>query len=88
VIITTVRPVTPLSTRTRSGSRADLLAVAAGVALVVLAALVGRGLLAAGVDIFLGRPPPLAVWLPHTGARLSEAHDEWAAEPRASASGF
>ncbi|GAA2550085.1 hypothetical protein [Pseudonocardia hydrocarbonoxydans] len=57
----------PPSLRTRSGTTADLLAVAAGVALVGAAALVGRALLADGVDLFLGWPPLLAVWLPHVG---------------------
>lgn len=57
----------PPSLRTRSGTAADLLAVAAGVALVGAAALVGRALLADGVDLFLGWPPLLAVWLPHVG---------------------
>jgi methylthioxylose transferase len=31
------------------------------------AAVVGRALLAGGVDIFLPFPPPLAEWLPHVG---------------------
>jgi methylthioxylose transferase len=59
--------VAPPALRTRSGTGADLLVVAAGVALVVLAALVGRALLADGVDLFLGWPPLLAIWLPHLG---------------------
>jgi hypothetical protein len=37
------------------------------VLLVVAAALVGRALLAVGVDIFLGFPPLLAGWDPHVG---------------------
>ncbi len=41
--------------------------MAAGVALVVLAAVVGRDMLANGIDLFLGWPPLLAVWLPHVG---------------------
>jgi hypothetical protein len=45
----------------------DLAVVAAVVGLVALAAVVGRKLLAGGVDIFLGWPPLLAEWLPHAG---------------------
>jgi hypothetical protein len=44
-----------------------VLVLIAGVALVVAAALEGRRLLAAGVNIFLGFPPLLAVWAPHVG---------------------
>ncbi|MGQ0483019.1 MAG: hypothetical protein ACT4O0_18585 [Pseudonocardia sp.] len=47
--------------------RFDLAAVAAGVCLVVAAALVGRSLLASGLDIFLPFPPLLANWEPHIG---------------------
>ncbi len=57
----------PTPTTTRRGTVADLLAVGAGAALVVAAALVGRALLADGVDIFLAWPPLLAEWLPHAG---------------------
>jgi hypothetical protein len=49
------------------GTTADLFAVAGVVALVVAAAVVGWGLIADGVDIFLGWPPLLASWLPHVG---------------------
>ncbi|HWN32869.1 MAG TPA: hypothetical protein VNP03_08990, partial [Pseudonocardia sp.] len=49
------------------GVVADLAAVAAGVALVLVAALLGWRLLGAGVDIDLGWPPLLARWLPHAG---------------------
>ncbi|WP_312858243.1 hypothetical protein [Pseudonocardia pini] len=51
----------------RRGVRGDLLVVAAAVALVVAAVVVGRSLLADGVEIFLGWPPLLAEWLPHVG---------------------
>ncbi|MCE3551792.1 hypothetical protein LWC33_10030 [Pseudonocardia sp. RS11V-5] len=47
--------------------RRDVAAVSAAVVLVLAAAVVGRRLLAAGVDIFLGWPPLLAEWLPHVG---------------------
>jgi methylthioxylose transferase len=53
--------------RPRRALQADLAAIAGGVALIVAAALVGRWLLASGVDIFLGWPPLLAAWLPHVG---------------------
>jgi hypothetical protein len=56
-----------VTTRLRGGTRADIVAVAGVVGLVVAAAVVGRRLLADGVDIFLGWPPLLAVWLPHIG---------------------
>ena len=49
------------------GTGLDLAVVAAAVGLVVAAALVGRALLAAGVDILVPFPPLLAVWLPHVG---------------------
>ena len=49
------------------GLAADLTVVMAGIALVVAAALAGWRLIAAKVDIFLGFPPLLASWLPHTG---------------------
>jgi methylthioxylose transferase len=45
----------------------DAAAVALGVVLVVAAAVVGRMLLADGVNILLPFPPLLARWLPHVG---------------------
>ncbi len=45
----------------------DLLAVAAGIGLVGAAAVVGRRLLADGVELLLPFPPLLAQWLPHAG---------------------
>jgi hypothetical protein len=45
----------------------DATAVAAGVVLVVAAAVVGRVLLAGGVNLLLPFPPLLARWLPHVG---------------------
>jgi hypothetical protein len=60
-----------LITEPRTGRRgavvADLAAVAAAVALVLVAALLGWRLLAAGMDIDLPWPPLLAHWLPHVG---------------------
>jgi methylthioxylose transferase len=53
--------------RRRALPVADLLAVAAGVGLVVAVAVVGRRLLADGVDLLLPFPPLLARWLPHVG---------------------
>lgn len=49
-------------------ARLDLAVVLAATALVALAAVEGRRLLAAGVEIFLAFPPLLAEWMPHTGA--------------------
>jgi methylthioxylose transferase len=61
-------PITPTHERpTAAGTRADALAVLAGVLLVAAAALVGRWLLADGVNIFLPWPPLLAEWMPHVG---------------------
>ncbi|MHA6624163.1 hypothetical protein ACU61A_02020 [Pseudonocardia sichuanensis] len=54
-------------TQRRSRTAADLVAVGVAALVVVAAALVGRRLLAAGVDIFLPFPPLLAAWLPHVG---------------------
>jgi hypothetical protein len=48
-------------------ARRDLVVVAAAAVLVVVAYVVGESLKAAGVDIFLGWPPLLAVWAPHLG---------------------
>jgi methylthioxylose transferase len=63
--------ITALSRRCGSAGRRevvlDVAAVCGGVVLVAAAALVGRALLADGVDIFLGFPPLLARWLPHVG---------------------
>lgn len=52
---------------TAGATRRDTLAVGVAAALVLAAALVGQGLLRAGVDIFLGFPPLLAHWEPHVG---------------------
>jgi methylthioxylose transferase len=54
-------------TRVAPGTVGDLVVVACAVALVSAAAVVGRGLLAGGTDIFLPWPPLLAAWLPHIG---------------------
>jgi hypothetical protein len=73
-----VRPVTrevvdrvggtePALARARVRPRADLLVVAAAVALVTAAALVGWGYLHSGEDIILPFPPLLATWRPHVG---------------------
>ena len=51
----------------RSGLRADLATVAAGVLLVVAAAATGRMLLAQGVNLLLPFPPLLAQWLRSNG---------------------
>jgi hypothetical protein len=61
-----VRSASPSST-TRTGTAADLAVVAVAVAVVLASSLVGKALLAAGVDIFLAFPPLLASWLPHVG---------------------
>jgi hypothetical protein len=50
-----------------TSTRRDLAAVAAAGGLVLAAAVVGRRLLADGVDLFLPFPPLLAGWLPHVG---------------------
>ncbi|QYN35424.1 hypothetical protein K1T35_45170 [Pseudonocardia sp. DSM 110487] len=50
-----------------SGTAADLVAVAGTALIVVVAAVVGRVLLASGTDILLPFPPLLAEWLPHVG---------------------
>lgn len=50
-----------------SGTAADLVAVAGTALVVVVAAVVGRVLLASGTGIFLPFPPLLAEWLPHVG---------------------
>ncbi|MDT7618579.1 MAG: methylthioxylose transferase [Pseudonocardiales bacterium] len=45
----------------------DLVAVAAGVVLVLLSSVDGWALIRAGQDIILGFPPLLATWMPHVG---------------------
>jgi methylthioxylose transferase len=50
-----------------SGTTADLAVVFAAVLVVSVAAVVGRVLLAADIDILLPFPPLLAEWLPHIG---------------------
>lgn len=47
--------------------RGDIVAVALATGLVAVAYVVGESLKGAGVDIFLGLPPLLAVWAPHVG---------------------
>jgi hypothetical protein len=61
------RPSRRSPTALGAGWRADLVVVAAAVGLVVAAAVVGRRLLAEGVDLTLPFPPLLAQWLPHLG---------------------
>ncbi|WP_375430788.1 hypothetical protein [uncultured Friedmanniella sp.] len=57
-------PDAPVST----GRRADPLALAAGLALIAVAAVVGRLLVDRGDEILLPTPPLLAFWHPHAGA--------------------
>ena len=57
----------PTGGRACRGTGADLGAVAAVGLFVVVAAVAGRALLAAGVDLLLPFPPLLAEWLPHVG---------------------
>jgi hypothetical protein len=65
--VTTAPPAPPAPRPVRRSTRADLAAVAGGVLLVVLAAVVGRVSYAGGDQIYLGWPPLLAQWLPHVG---------------------
>lgn len=59
---------TEARTRTEHrGTRTDLAVVGAVVVLVAAAVVVGRMLVASGVELFLGWPPLLAQWLPHVG---------------------
>jgi len=57
----------PATVSRRTRVAGDLAAVSGAALGVVAAALVGRALLADGVNIFLPFPPLLAEWLPHVG---------------------
>ena len=50
------------------GRRVDVVALTAGLALIAVAAVVGRVLVARGQQILLPTPPLIAFWHPHTGA--------------------
>ena len=65
VTSTPVETVPPPRRTARTGLLPDLLAVAAGVALVVVAALDGWARLDRGENIFVFFPPLLAWWVPH-----------------------
>jgi hypothetical protein len=65
--VTISSPAPPAPPPARTGSRADLAAVAGAVVLVVAAAVVGRLSYAGGSQVYLGWPPLLAQWLPHVG---------------------